>query len=279
MLLARAAALVEDLDAEVSTGLARLADAVARRGSAPTLGGAACHARARVRLLGRRELLDRHGAHRLGGRVAELVVLLTVRGPRLRSEEAADALWPDVPPRRGRERLRTVLARTRRQVGPVISRHHDGVAVAQGLDVDLWEFDRLADRALQQRGPAATACARAALELFDEQVAPGLGADHTWLATARERHRMRGLALHDRLADAAEDAGRPHEAATVLLSALRLDPLAEHRVARTGRVLAAAGDRGRALDLLDRVCDRLHREGLGAGPELRDLTAYLRRRV
>ena len=207
-------------------------------------------------------------------------MLLAVRGPACGPRRRRTPCGPTSRPERGRERLRTVLARTQRQVGPVISRHHDGVAVAQGIDVDLWEFDRLADRALQQRGPAATACARAALELFDEQVAPGLGADQPHrLATARERHRMRGLALHDRLADAAEDAGRPHEAATVLLSALRLDPLAEHRVARTGRVLAAAGDRGRALDLLDRVCDRLHREGLGAGPELRDLTAYLRRRV
>jgi DNA-binding SARP family transcriptional activator len=55
-----------------------------------------------------------------------------------------DALWPDAPADEARRRLRNVLARLRSAVGSVVVRDGEQLRLADGVVVDLHQFEALA---------------------------------------------------------------------------------------------------------------------------------------
>lgn len=230
-----------------------------------------------LRTMGAMELVDSGERRPVTGRPAELLTFLALHGPVQPAEAAIEALWPGCEPDRGRQRLRTVLARIRRDVGDVIERIDTTLRLRPHIEVDIHEFERLAERAL--RGGDATSHvtdARAALALHHDLVAPGL--NHLdWVIGPRSRLRERALALRDRLADHAERHDEPGDAVRELLEAIELDPVGEHRYLRAARLLATQGQRTRALELLDRACGTLDTFDLPASRDLHRLHGYLAR--
>lgn len=267
-MLTRAAEVVGARDPTVASRLAELAAELVIE---------PCPHEPQVRVLGRVEVVEAGATRPVRGRSAQLLGLLALQG-RCTTESAAAHLWPDVPPDRGRERLRTVLARTRRDVGPVVARDDDAVCIPPGIRVDAWEFERLATRALDRpRGRHGTS-ARAALALHDGRAAPDLEG-HEWAMGAIHRLRDLALALHDCLADEAEDEDDTVEAIHQLQAALVLEPTRDHRAMRAARLLAATGHEGQARDLLDRTAEQMLRAGLEPSAALSQLAGYLGRRA
>lgn len=253
------------------TVASRLAELAAELVVAP------CPHALQVRVLGRVEVVGAGTTLPVRGRPAQLLGLLSLQG-RCPTESAVAHLWPDSPPDRGRERLRTVLARTRRDAGPVVARDGDTICIPPGVRVDAWEFERLATRALDRpRGGHGTS-ARAALALHEGRVAPDLQGHH-WAMSGIRRLRDLALALHDCLADEAEDDDDTVEAIHQLQAALRLEPTRDHRAMRAARLLAATGLEGQARDLLDRTADQMVRDGLEPSAALSQLAGYLGRRA
>lgn len=230
-----------------------------------------------LRTMGAVEVVEAEEHRPVTGRPAELLTFLALHGPVQPAEAAIEALWPDCHPDRGRQRLRTVLARTRRDVGDVIERVDSTLRLRPHVEVDVHEFERLSGRALNgAEGADRVADARAALALHHDLVAPGL--NHLdWVMGPRVRLRERALALRDWLADRAEEQDQPGDAVRELLAAIDLDPVGEHRYLRAARVLAAQGHRARALELLDRACATLDTFDLPASRDLHRLHAYLAR--
>lgn len=211
----------------------------------------------------------------VGGRPAELLTFLALHVQPQPTDAAIEALWPSCAPDLGRQRLRTVLARVRRDVGDIVERIDDALRLRPDIEVDVREFDRLADLVLLH-GTGRAADARAALALHHDVAAPGL--DHLeWALGPRIRLRGRALALRDWLADQAEDQDRPAEAVRELMAAIELDPVGEVRYLRAARLLAAQGTWVGAVRLLARARDTLASFDLPASDDLDRLDAYLAR--
>ena len=81
------------------------------------------------------------------GQEAQLLKFVTVSGGRVHSEQAIEALWPDVARSAGRNRLRTVLNRLRATAGGVLNREGEILALEGALQVDVQEFFSEARRA------------------------------------------------------------------------------------------------------------------------------------
>ena len=62
-----------------------------------------------------------------------------------------DAIWPDIAPDLGRERLRTVLARVPHCPQRLLVRHGDTLALAPDVLLDAADFEAAARRALMAR--------------------------------------------------------------------------------------------------------------------------------
>jgi len=209
------------------------------------------------------------------GRPGELIAFLALHQGSRTTEQAIEALWPDSDPSRGRQRLRTVLRRVRRDHGDLIERHDDVVRLKAGVHVDADEFAALVHQARDPNGNRAEPAA-AALALYDAGDTPHL-AYHDWATAARQHLRRQALAMHDLLASAAESDGRLDDGIRTHLVAIEMDPTGEARYLAAARMLAEQGRRSRALQLLDDAVAALTREGLEPSPELARFERYLRR--
>lgn len=225
-------------------------------------------------------LLDRVEVERDGeileptGRPAQLLAFLAVADRPVSVEEAIEALWPDGAADRGRERLRTVLRRTRRDIGELVERHDDTLRLADVVHSDVGAFLEAARtvRAGRDRGMAA----RTALALYRGDLAANLGYAE-WAESARDQLRRQALLMHDAVAEVAEHAGRLDDAIRVLRAALELEPTAEDRAVQAARLLAEQGRRASALQLLAQTRAQLGAVGLEPTGELTRLEAYLAR--
>jgi ATP/maltotriose-dependent transcriptional regulator MalT/DNA-binding SARP family transcriptional activator len=209
------------------------------------------------------------------GRPAELLGFLALQGSPCTAEQAIEALWPDGDAPRGRERLRTVLRRVRRDVGDLIERHEEQLRFRVGVTVDVDDFLKLARQA---RGGTVNAedAATAALGMYSGRAASLLGSN-PWAEEPRRHLDQQAMAMYDLVAESAERDGRLDDAIRTLLDALRLDPLAEDRYLVAARLLAEQGRRSRALQVLDDGARALEEEGLTASAELDRLRGYLER--
>lgn len=209
------------------------------------------------------------------GRPAELLGFLALHGSPCTAEQAIEALWPDGDRTRGRERLRTVLRRVRRDVGDLIERHEEQLRFRAGVTVDVDDFLELVRQA--GSGPVTDEdAAAAALGLYSGESASLLGLP-SWVEDPCHHLDRQAMAMHDLVAEAAERDGRLDDAIRTLFDALRLDPIAEDRYLVAARLLAEQGRRSRALQLLEDGARILEEEGLTVSDDLVRLRGYLER--
>lgn len=97
-------------------------------------------ARTQLYVLGRLRVVDSDGTERVPtGQPERLLLLyLALHGGTVHSEQAIEALWPDVSPAVGRRRLRNVLVRLRGVCGAVVRR--EGVCLVLDADTDISRY-------------------------------------------------------------------------------------------------------------------------------------------
>ena len=229
----------------------------------------------RIRVLGGLSVEQDGTTVRPRGRVGELIALLALNGRSITADRAIDALWPDAAARRGRERLRTVLHRVRRDHGALIERRGDTIDLHDRVRVDVEEFLELTQRA-RSTDPQAHRAAAAAITAYTGEVLPGFD-DHPWAVVARRELERRLLEMHDLVASAAEVEGHLDEAIRVSEAATVIDDTAEHHHLAIARLLAEQGHYRQALRRLTDARTALLAQGLAPSDELARLEAYLQR--
>jgi DNA-binding SARP family transcriptional activator len=180
--------------------------------------------------------------------------------------ELASRFWPDVLDQSARASLRSALWALRRQLGDalVVDRERVGLQDAQGIWVDVHEFDRLGET---DPDSALELCRGELLEGFEEE----------WALSARERHRERVIALLERLARAAEQRGEMREAVELTRRQVARDPFDEDSHRRLITRLDAGGDRAAAMRSYRTLTERLRRElGVAPSSQTRELAEQLR---
>lgn len=225
-----------------------------------------------VRLLGGLVVTGPAGTTRLVGKPGDVVAILACAGGRLAVDEVTDRLWPEAGAVLGRRRLRAVLSRIPRGL---LVRCGEVLALSERVVVDIDRFDAEVRSALgspnrPEIGDRARALYRSGL-LVDRPY-------EEWAAAPRERLRRRYLQLLDALADEADRSGDLERAGLLLAEAIDADPTETSRYLRRADVLAAAGRRASALDVLERARQILVQLGLPAGVELEDAMARARAR-
>ena len=185
--------------------------------------------------------------------------------------QLAGRLWPDVLDESARTSLRSALSALRRALGTDADRYllttRDGVALAgpEQVWVDLDEFERLVAEGRRED----------ALELARGELLEDL--DDEWVHARRDEQRARGVALLERMAVGAEDAGELAAALALTRRQIALDPLSEEAHRELIRRLAGNGDRSAALTTYRRLAERFAAE-LGTVPSLatRELVERIR---
>jgi DNA-binding SARP family transcriptional activator len=180
------------------------------------------------------------------GQAAQLIKMVAVAGGRLQAEQAIEALWPEVEPAVGRNRLRTVVRS------------------------DLEEFNRDARRALAlERGDplAAVSVARSALAryrgdlLMDDLYEP-------WAEAERTAARRTMVDLADLCSRAAAERGDLDEARRLVERAMLSDPYEPDHYLAVARILARRGQHGGALSVLRRAGEVLAPLGIDVPSEV-----------
>ncbi len=226
---------------------------------------------AAVTVLGRFEL-TRGGRQVALGNSQErrLLKLVAASGGTIHIEQAIEALWPEVDPRAGRNRLRTVLNRLRDAAPEVLLR--DGEQLTIGSEVRL-DIQRFADEARQALAlaagdpPAAAAIARSAIARYR---GPLLQADpyEAWAQEPREAAQRTMLELLDLCAAAAAGKGDLDEARRFVERTIELAPYEDDRYLKVALILHEQGRKGAALSVLRRARSALAGLGIDPPPQL-----------
>lgn len=218
--------------------------------------------------------VDLPGAPRIvpTGTQAQALKFIAVNGGRVPQSALIECLWPNVAPARGRQRLRVVLSRLKREVGDLVLREGETVVLAKGVTVDATRFDDLAQRALIEQD---LGLAEAAVAAYHGPLLPDDPYEE-WAATERDRLAWRYLALLDRLAAAAEDAGDLERALSLLYVGMDEEPEVEDRYLRAARLLCEQSRHSRARALLERAERLLEAHDLRPSHDLLHLLERLR---
>jgi DNA-binding SARP family transcriptional activator/tetratricopeptide (TPR) repeat protein len=180
--------------------------------------------------------------------------------------ELASRFWPDVLDQSARASVRSALWALRRELGDTLAVDGERVGLndAQGVWIDIHEFDRLAET-----DPDA------ALALCRGEFVEGLEDD--WALSARERHRECVIAVLERLAQAAEQRDDQHEAVQMTRRQVERDPFDEGAHRRLITRLDASGDRAAAMRSYRALTERLRFElGVAPSSQTRKLIEQLR---
>jgi DNA-binding SARP family transcriptional activator len=209
--------------------------------------------------------------------LAAQAVKIAALHPRIAVDELIELLWEDAEPGVGQRRLRNVLWRIRSACGDLLVREDNFLRLAPGAVTDMGRFRALAEQALV--GPdagteRAVDVAREALEHYRGELLPGdRYAD--WAAAARESVARTHLRLLDLLVDDALAGGRQAEALLLLERLAEVDPYDERHHLRTAEIHLEAGNRGRALDALERAERMLAELRVAPSPAVRRLRQSL----
>ena len=294
-----AAVLLEDLDRQLAEagagGLAALAARERRllpvhpaeglRGApgAPAPQGsssaAAPLAEWEITVLGRFAVRHRGKEVALPPSLATQAVKIVALHPRITVDELIEYLWEEAEPGVGQRRLRNVLWRIRSACGELLVREGNFLRLAPGAVTDLGRFRELADQALvgpEAGTPAAAELARSALDLYRGELLPG-DRYEDWAASARESAARTHLRLLDLLVDDALSGDRQAEALVLLDRLAEVDPFDERHHLRTAEIHLRAGNRGRALDALERAERMLAELNVAPSPAVRELRDCLDR--
>ena len=150
------------------------------------------------------------------------------------AEAAIEALWPDTPPKRGRERFWNALGNLRSRLhGP----NEDGVEILTKigqlyhpdpsvLDIDLWRFESALNQAAQAGTPEDLIVAlRRASACYGGDFYPT--GDALWVEPVREGLHRRALDTQIRLAELYVEADQGDAAIAALERAIELDSICE----------------------------------------------------
>ncbi len=203
------------------------------------------------------------------GNPATLVKLLALRGTQT-TEQAIDALWPNVDVATGRSRLRNLLNRLRGQSGEVVVRNGEALELAPGVTTDVTQFEAGVRAAFDAPVSERAGLARLALGAYAGDLLPG-DAYEDWAAGPRERLRRRYLSLVDIVATESFDHGDVDEGIRLLDLGIEREPLEERRYLVGARALLAAGRRTAARELVYRAAGALDELGLPLCAELAEI--------
>ena len=164
------------------------------------------------------------------------------------AEAAIEALWPDIPPKRGRERFWNALGNLRSRLhGP----GQDGVAIiakvgqlyhpdASILDIDLWRFEAALELCAQASSTEdLIAALRNASAAYGGDFYPT--ADALWVEPVREDLHRRALDTQVRLAELYIEADQCDLAVAALERAIDLDAICEDAYRRLIELQARLG--------------------------------------
>ncbi|MDQ1364252.1 MAG: hypothetical protein QOE57_294 [Acidimicrobiaceae bacterium] len=213
------------------------------------------------------------------GQVRQLVKFVAVSGGRVQTDEAIEALWPEVDPEVGRNRLRTILGRLRDAGGDLVAREEESLILGKLVDSDMARFETEGRHALAigaTESRAGVALARAAIVRYRGDLLPD-DPYEPWAAGPRERLRRRALALLDLCAG---DAAAHHDldgACRFLERAIELAPYEEDRHLRMVEHLLSQGRRGSARRMLERARAALDEMGLPPTSALAKMEAATQR--
>jgi len=211
------------------------------------------------------------------GQSAQLLKLVAVSGGRIHAERAIEALWPDVAPDAGRNRLRTVLGRLREVAPDAVSRDGELLVLSGDVRLDLEQFRREAHQALSlgvSGGNAAVALARSAIARYRGDLLPhDLYED--WADGPREDARRTMLDLLDLCAAAAAERGDLDEARRIVERTIEIAPYDDDRYLKVASILHEQGRRGAALAVLRRARSTLSELGVPLPDQLSDLEQAL----
>ena len=192
-------------------------------------------------------------------RLALLTFLAVARPPGFhRRDTLLELLWAESEPRQARSTLRSTLHALRRALGPyVIVKRGDGEV---RLDCDLVQCDV---RTFEAK--AASGDRRAALDVYRGDLLHGFTVRNApeferWLDDERLRLRERAKALASELADEHLATNDVPSALWATRRGLALDPADEELARKAMRLLAARGDRNRALRVYDELASVLKRD-------------------
>jgi ATP/maltotriose-dependent transcriptional regulator MalT len=204
------------------------------------------------------------------GQAAQVVKMVAIATGRVQAEQVIEALWPEVEPSVGRNRLRTVLARLKEVAPEAMRRDGDLLALADDVRVDLAQFYDEARQALAlSRGDAAAAVAlaRSAISRYRGDL---LADDpyESWAEEPRANARRTLLDLLDLCARAAALRGDLDEARRMVERALAIAPFEEDHYLEVARIFSDEGRRGAALSVVRRARDVLAPLGIDVPLEL-----------
>ncbi len=239
------------------------------RVSAPTL--EAANLPMSLATLGRFELCVAGRPVRLRpGQEALLLKYVAARGGRVHSEEALEAMWPDVEPDVGKNRLRTVLSRLRSAAGDVVERQGKSLVLSKSLSVDIHEFVTEVDRAraaASANRAQAVAIARSAMARYRGDFLPD-DPYEDWADEPRQRARTMMIGLLDLCAEDAAKRGDLDELRRIVERSIEFNPYDDARYLQLATALAQEGRRGEALSLLRRARSALADIGMAPPPAL-----------
>jgi DNA-binding SARP family transcriptional activator len=206
-----------------------------------------------LRVLGGFSLVD--GSGRVStprGLPGRAIRVLAASGGPLHVEQLADALWDEpLSPRQSRARLRNVIARARVADQPAIRRDGDVVYLDPDVAVDAVRFEEACARALAASDDDALEAAVAATLEYGGDLLP-TDPYAEWAILARERLRLRYLAMCDRAARLAAEAGMNDLALDRLQAAIRHEPYDTDRYVQAAAILSASGDDAGAIAMRER---------------------------
>ena len=166
------------------------------------------------------------------------------------TDEAIEALWPEVEEESGRKRLRNVLNRLRDGAGELVVRDGESLTFANEDELDAERFEAEARRALA--APAAERPRRRPRRSSHGIAASccPMTATPRGRPVARERLHRRHRALLDLLVVDAEQRGDLDEALRLLDRTIESDPYDETGYLAACRLLLAQGRRAAATQML-----------------------------
>ncbi|MEM7801243.1 MAG: BTAD domain-containing putative transcriptional regulator, partial [Chloroflexota bacterium] len=185
-------------------------------------------------------------------------------------EALIDALWPELPPDKGRKSLTDTLYRLTRSLPlPIIVATHQTISIDKGMlerqQVDVWRFDELI-----QKEQLVTAEL-----LYKGEIVPDIYADWIWFH--RETYRQKYLQLCLKLAAQAEAAFSWGQASRYFQNLIHYDPLDEKGVRGLMRTLAAQNRSREALYAYEKLVRFLDTElQTSPEPQTEDLAASIR---
>ncbi len=204
----------------------------------------------RISLLGSMKVVDQEGCSpNLGSPTtrALFAYLLLNRGEACDRRRLAFLFWPRGTEAAARRNLRQYLHRLRRALEPIDPQGElliaDGTRVQINPQADLWlDVEAFAHAT---RAAASLQELKAAIELYAGDLLEDLYGD--WCLEERSRLRRTYLEALDRLSHSLQALGRPQEAIPYVERWVSAEPLDERAHCRLMALLAACGQRSRAL--------------------------------